>query len=58
MFETFLIIGVVLMVTGWCGANTALGRRYFDRKTAIIPIAALILGTAVFARGLWLFVRR
>ena len=46
------------MVFGWWGANTVVGRQRFDGMAAIVPIAALVLGTIIFAVGLFLFVRR
>ncbi|MBL8238930.1 MAG: hypothetical protein JNM66_16020 [Bryobacterales bacterium] len=58
MFESYLIGGFILTAVGWLGANTAFGRRLFDARLAPLPIAALVFGTAIFARGLWLFVRR
>lgn len=58
MFEAFLYAGFGAMAFGWWGANTAAGRRRFDEKAAIIPISALVLGTLLFAVGLYLFVRR
>ncbi len=58
MFETYLIGGFAVTAFGWLGANTAFGRRIFDDRIAVIPIAALVFGTGIFARGLWLFVRR
>ena len=58
MFEPFLFAGFVAMAFGWWGANTAVGRKRFDGMAAIVPIAALVLGTIIFAVGLFLFVRR
>ena len=58
MFEPFLLIGFMTMVFGWWGANTVVGRKRFDGMAAIVPIAALVLGTIIFAVGLFLFVRR
>ena len=58
MFESFLLIGFMTMVFGWWGANTVVGRKRFDGMAAIVPIAALVLGTIIFAVGLFLFVRR
>lgn len=58
MFEAFLYAGFVAMAFGWWGANTAAGRRRFDGMAAIVPIGALVLGTLLFAAGLYLFVRR
>ena len=58
MFEPLLYAGFAAMVFGWWGANTAAGRRRFDEKAAIVPISALVLGTLLFAAGLYLFVRR
>jgi len=58
MFKPFLITGFIAMVFGWWGANTNAGRHRFDEMAGIIPIAALVIGTIVFAIGLFLFVRR
>ncbi len=58
MFQSFLISGFVLIAFGWWGSNTAAGRHRFDEMAGIIPIAAMVVGTIVFAIGLWLFVRR
>ena len=58
MFEPFLLIGFMTMVFGWWGANTVVGRKRFDGMAAMVPIAALVLGTIIFAVGLFLFVRR
>ena len=58
MFEPFLLIGFMTMVFGWWGANTVVGRKRFDGMAAMVPIAALVLGTVIFAVGLFLFVRR
>lgn len=54
-----MIAGFILMALGWSGANTKPGLRLFaSHAAAVIPVTALILGTALFTRGLWLFVRR
>jgi hypothetical protein len=58
MHKPVLIIGFLCMAFGWWGSNTAAGRRRFEGKNGIIPIAALVIGTLVFAAGLFLFVRR
>ena len=58
MYKAFLIIGFVAIVFGWWGANTAAGRQRFDEMDGIIPVASLVLGTILFAIGLFLFVRR
>ena len=58
MFEPFLLIGFMTMGFGWWGANAVVGRKRFDGMAAIVPIAALVLGTIIFAVGLFLFVRR
>ena len=58
MVESFLVLGFIAMAFGWWGANTAAGRQRFDEMAGIIPIAALVLGTVIFAIGLFLFVRR
>jgi hypothetical protein len=58
MFKPFLIAGFIAMAFGWWGANTAAGRQRFDEMAGIIPIAALVIGTIIFAIGLFLFVRR
>ena len=58
MFKPFLITGFIAMVFGWWAANTTAGRQRFDEMAGIIPIAALVIGTIVFAIGLFLFVRR
>jgi len=58
MYKPFLIVGFIAMVFGWWGANTVAGRQRFDEMAGIIPIASLVLGTIIFAIGLFLFVRR
>ena len=57
-FEPFMIAGFVLIAFGWWGTNTPAGIRVFaSPKQTVLPVAALILGSGIFARGLWLFVR-
>jgi len=58
MFEPYLLFGFACAAFGWWGSNTAAGCRLFDNRIAVIPIGALVLGTILFANGLWLFVRR
>jgi len=57
-FEPYMVTGFVLIVFGWWGANTAAGIRLFPTpRRTVLPVAASVAGTAIFARGLWLFVR-
>jgi hypothetical protein len=58
MAKLFLLLGFVAIVFGWWGANTVSGRNRFDEMAGIVPMAALVLGTVVFAVGLFMFVRR
>ena len=58
MFKPFLLLGFLAMGFGWWGANSAAGRQRFDEMAGIIPIAAPVLGTVIFAVGPFLFVRR
>ena len=58
MYKPFLLVGFVTIAFGWWGANTAAGRQRFNEMAGIIPVAALVLGTVIFAAGLFLFVRR
>jgi len=59
MFETYMITGFLLTAFGWWGANTKPGIRVFaSNASSILPVSCLIVGTGLFTRGLWLFVRR
>ena len=58
MHKPVLIAGFVLMAFGWWGSNTPSGRQRFDEMAGILPIASLVIGSIVFAVGLFLFVRR
>lgn len=57
-FSDFMKLGFVLIAFGWWATNTAGGIRWFATpRRAVWPVLAMVVGTGLFARGLWLFVR-